>query len=231
MKMIFRARRGRPAVRASISCPVVAAVLCVLLGWSTVATANVLPTVATGTITCARLSGTIMFSPPVRLNLRQKDTITITVRAGACKTHNSNVKFVAGGTLTLKVTTMVDGIPFEMGLPLTGTETWETPSAIAPSEVVSSGYSERANGGAQGLVYTSSKPQVRVIVLPGGGGSFSATGSFAGKASYPNQEDLHGAVVAYTNSMTGHTGCRLTKTCKSVTVSGVSIVQGIETLP
>ena len=224
-------RRGRPAILASISCPVLAAVLCVLLGWSTLASAKVLPTVATGTITCTRLSGTITFNPPVRLNLRQKDTITISVVAADCKTHDSNLKFVAGGALTVKSTTMVDGIPFEGGLPLKGTETWKAPSAIAPSEVVLSGYSERANGGTQGLVFTSSKPQGRVIVLPAGGNSVSVAGSFAGKASYPNQENLHGSVVAYLNSMTGHTGCRLTKTCQSVTVSRVSIVQGVETLP
>jgi hypothetical protein len=206
-------------------------VLCVLLGWSTVAYAKVLPTVATGSITCTRLSGTMTFSPPVRLNLRQKDTITVTVVAGDCKTHDSNVNFVAGGTLTVKSTAMVDGIPFGGGFPLTGAETWKAPSAIAPSEVVLSGYSERANGGTQGLVFTSSKPQGRVMVMPAGGNSVSVAGSFAGKASYPNQENLHGSVVAYLNSLTGHTGCRLTKTCQSVTVSRASIVRGVETLP
>lgn len=185
------------------------------------------PTVATGSITCTQVAGTIGFSRPVRSKVVQKDTLTLSVNVGGCKTQHSNVSHVAGGKLILKVTTEVSGCPAGgIGADLTGTETWQSGS-IAPSKVVSQDYTDRAYTGGKGLVYTSSTPGQFVVVFPAPGNSFSVTGSFAGKARYQSQENLKGSLIAYTNLTTG---VIRTTACKTG-ISSVSIVHGTETLP
>ncbi|MGD0219944.1 MAG: hypothetical protein ABSC73_05725 [Acidimicrobiales bacterium] len=203
--------------------------LCVpgILAGPALAPAKHHPTVATGTITCTQVAGIIGLSPPVRSKVVQKDTLTISVDVGGCKTLHSNVAHVAGGKLTLTVSTVVHGCPVGgVGADLTGTETWQ-PSSIAPSKVVSQDYTSRAYTGGKGLVYTSKTSGILVIVFPAPGNSFSVTGSFAGKAHYHPQENLDGSLIAYTNIMTG---AFRTKECKTG-ISTVSIVHGVETLP
>jgi hypothetical protein len=186
-------------------------------------------TIATGSITCTQMGGTIVFSSPVRAKLVQKVTLTVSVDVAGCKTQHSNVAHVAGGKLTLKVTTMVHGCPGDgIGADLTGTETW-LGSPIAPSKVVSDDYSSRVFAGGEGLVFHNKNTAgILVFILPAAGDSFSVTGSFAGKASYPSAENLHGSLIAYTNWLTGPLHAQ---ECKTVGISSVNIVRGTETLP
>jgi hypothetical protein len=184
-------------------------------------------TVATGTITCTKVTGIIGFSSPVKAHVVQKDTLTISVNVGGCKTQHSNVAHVTGGKLTLTVTTVVHGCPAGgVGADLAGTETWQ-PSSIAPSHLVSQDYASRDYTGGKGLVYHGKTPGILVLVFPAPGNSFSVTGSFAGKASYHPQENLKGSLVAYTDVMTG---IKFLHTCNSG-ISAVSIGHGVETLP
>ena len=185
------------------------------------------PTVATGTITCTQVAGIIGFSSPVKAHVVQKDTLTLSVNVSGCKTQHSNVAHVAGGKLTLTVTTVVHGCPAGgVGADLAGTETWQ-PSSIAPSQLVSQDYTNRDYTGGKGLVYHSKTPGILVIVFPAPGNSFSVTGSFAGKVSYHPQENLQGSLVAYTDVITG---TKFLQTCKTG-ISVVSIGHGVETLP
>ncbi len=199
-----------------------------LLAGPVLAPAKHHPTVATGTITCTQVTGIIGFSSPVKAHVVQKDTLTVSVDVGGCKTQHSNVAHVAGGKLTLTVTTVVRGCPAGgVGADLTGTETWQ-PSSIAPSQLVSQDYTDRAYTGGKGLVDTSKTPGILVIVFPAPGNSFSVTGSFAGKVSYHPQENLQGSLVAYTSLMTG---VLHTKACQTTGISAISIGHGVETLP
>ncbi len=56
----------------------------------------------------------------------------------------------------------------------------------------------------------------------------SVTGSFGGKASTIEQENLHGSILVYTDRITG----QLDAECKSPAgLSVLNIVSGVETLP
>jgi hypothetical protein len=67
-----------------------------------------------------------------------------------------------------------------------------------------------------------------VIVAPAAGKTVSVRGSFAGKASYVPQENLHGSILVYTDRVTG----QLDAACKSPAgLSVLNIVSGVETLP
>ncbi|HXZ83818.1 MAG TPA: hypothetical protein VED84_08840 [Acidimicrobiales bacterium] len=231
MTMTFPARRGRRAARASILSSAAIAVLCVpgIVAGPALVPAKHDPTVATGSIICTQVAGIIGFSSPVHAKVVQMDTLTISVDVAGCKTEHSNVAHVAGGKLTLKVTTMVHGCPADgVGADLTGTETW-LPSSIAPSRVISEDYSSRVYAGGKTLVYSSKNTSgLLVIVFPAAGNSFSVTGSFAGKASYQPVENLHGSLEVYTNWLTGPMH---SQACKTAGISAVNIERGVETLP
>gem|GEM_PF-2751778 len=185
-------------------------------------------TVATGSITCSKLTGAISFTPPIHLGLSQMETSATTLHASACTTKSSNVAHVSGGNLTFRTHGVVKGCSgLGQGEVLSGIERWQ-PSSIAPSTVVADGFTRRANGGASGLVYSSKPGRQQVIVLPASGKDVSVTGSFGGKASYTAQENQHGSILAYTDRITG----QLDAECKSPGgLSVLNIVSGAETLP
>lgn len=185
-------------------------------------------TVATGSITCRKVTGTVTFTPPVHLHLSQTGTSVISLHASGCATKNSDVAHVSAGNLTFTTHGTVKGCS---GLgqvkALRGIEKWQ-PSSIAPSTVVTEGFARRANGGASRLVWSSTPGRQQVIVLPAAGKAVSVTGSFAGKASTIVQENLHGSILAYTDRVTG----QLDAECKSPAgLSVLNIVSGVETLP
>lgn len=182
-------------------------------------------TVATGSITCRKLTGSITFTPPVRTHVDQNDTRVVSVHVSACTTKNSNVAHVSGGSLTVTLHGPVQGCSAEERGLLTGTERWH-PSSIAPSTAAWEGYTDRG-AGAAGLVYSNGGLD-KVIVAPAPGNSVSVTGSFAGKASYAAQENLHGSIVAYTDQ----TDRQFRAECGSVAgIAEVNFVSGVETLP
>ena len=186
--------------------------------------------VATGSITCRHLTGTITFTPPMHMHAGQMETTVISFHASACTTKGSNVPSVSGGSVTF--TTHYFAVNGCGGLApggggLSGTERWQ-PSSIAPSTVVLHGYARRANGGAKGLVYANTPGLQQVVVAPAPGEAVSVTGSFAGKASYVVQENQQGSVLAYTDRVTG----QLAAECRSSAgLSVLNIVSGVEALP
>ncbi len=77
------------------------------------------------------------------------------------------------------------------------------------------------------MVY-SSGPLQYVMVFPALGNALWATGSFAGRLSYPVAENLRGSIIAYTNT----TAAQLREECNSAArLSGFDIVGGVETVP
>ena len=161
-------------------------------------------TVATGSITCRKLTGVVTFTPPVHVRLSQRETSAISLHASACTTNNSNVAHVSAGNLTFTTHGTVTGCSgLGQGRALSGIERWQ-PSSIAPSTVVAEGFARRANK------------------------AVSVTGSFGGKASTIEQENLHGSILVYTDRITG----QLDAECKSPAgLSVLNIVSGVETLP
>jgi len=185
-------------------------------------------TVATGSITCRKLTGVVTFTPPVHVRLSQRETSAISLHASACTTNNSNVAHVSAGNLTFTTHGTVTGCSgLGQGRALSGIERWQ-PSSIAPSTVVAEGFARRANGGASGLVWSSTPGRQQVLVLPAASKAVSVTGSFGGKASTIEQENLHGSILVYTDRITG----QLDAECKSPAgLSVLNIVSGVETLP
>lgn len=185
-------------------------------------------TVATGSITCRKLTGGITITPPVRNGVDQVVEIVLSFHASACTTRSSNVALVNRGNMTLRARGPVHGCSVAEGqLLLSGTERWQ-PGTIAPSTVIAEGITRRANGGASGLVFSSTPGRQQVIVAPAAGKTMSVRGSFAGKASYVSQENLDGSILAYTDLVTG----QLDAECKSPAgISVLNVVSGVETLP
>ena len=184
-------------------------------------------TVATGSITCRQLTGTITYTPPLHSKVKQMDTRVISLHASDCTTHKSTVADVSSGSVTFTAHYAANGCSGGDALALNGTETWQ-PSSVAPSILRMGGFARRANGGAKGLVYASTPGRQQVIVIPQEGKTVSVKGSFAGKASYAIQENLHGSIVAYSDLITGQPDAA----CKSrAGLSVTNIVSGVETLP
>lgn len=222
-------RNSRRAWRPVWSSTAVLLVLCTLPTLSP-APAGAAPsgvTVATGSITCRSLTGSVTFTPPVRQRVRQMDTSVFSLHASDCTTKGSNVARVSGGSLSITNRDVVVGCSGLLNSKLiTATERWQ-PSSVAPSNLFSEEWTQRGNGGAKGLLY-SNGPLEQVMVFPAPGNAFWATGSFAGRVSYSVAENLHGSIIAYTN----RTFTQLRDECNSVAgLSGFDIVSGVETVP
>jgi hypothetical protein len=78
---------------------------CVSLGLSAppAAGASTKLTVATGSITCRKLTGTISFTPPMHSHVNQMETRVISLHASDCTTKKSNVAAVSSGNVTFTV--------------------------------------------------------------------------------------------------------------------------------
>jgi hypothetical protein len=160
-------------------------------------------------------------------HLNQMETRVVSLHASDCVTKKSNVADVSSGNVTFTAHYEANGCSGGDGLALKGTEKWQ-PSSVAPSTLALSGFSRRANGGAKGLVYSSTPGRQQMIVVPAESKTASVRGSFAGKASYASQENLHGSIVASLDQVTGQPDAA----CKSLAgLSVVTIVSGVETLP
>lgn len=103
--------------------------------------------VATGSVTCQKLTGTISFSPPVRKGGNQPLTLTVVVHARDCSTSHSNVAHVSGGNITVVNHRATNGCG-KLGSGQTGgtaTEQW-LPSSIASTNVSYTGFYTGFNG-------------------------------------------------------------------------------------
>ncbi len=120
--------------------------------------------VATGSVTCTTLTGTVSFSPPLTDSGTSPGTTSITVTSSGCTAAGSDVATVTGGTGTASVSNAKDSCSSLLTpQPLTFDITW-SPATIHKSVVTFSGYSIGASG----------------FTLPASGGNVKVAGSFAG---------------------------------------------------
>lgn len=127
-------------------------------------------TVATGSVTCRKVSGSISASPPLRKGGTEPEKMVWSIRASDCTTSKSNIKHVKGGYLTTIArppTNACGGLVYSHRvLP---SFTWN-PKSVHSTSASFSGFSFVQNtAGLEGFT------------LPNTGGSASVTGSFAGK--------------------------------------------------
>jgi hypothetical protein len=125
--------------------------------------------VATGSVTCKKVTGSIVFRPAVRHVGTTAETQVVTFRASACTTKGSNVRRVTSGQLTVTVhrpsNSCVDLLSTELP---TGTGRW-TPSSTHPTTASFSG-----------LEFVDNKAGDVGFTVPNPGGTAHVTGSFAG---------------------------------------------------
>ena len=126
------------------------------------------PAVATGSVSCHGVSGSVRFSPPLTAKGTSPETTTIRVTARGCTASDSSVSTVASASAVATATSSSNacqGLLTSKGL--TFTIHW-APSTITPTVVHYSGYAVSASNGKG------------EFTLPNAGGTATVTGSFAG---------------------------------------------------
>lgn len=125
--------------------------------------------VATGGVTCTNMTGMLSFSPPLKTNGDEAESIAISLMATRCTTSGSNISSVTGAetyTTILSPSNACSGILTLR--PFTTKVIWN-PETIGPSVVHFSEYS-----------FSSDRSGSEVFTLPNPGGTARVTGSFAG---------------------------------------------------
>jgi hypothetical protein len=140
-------------------------------------------TVATGSITCRKLTGTVTLSPPDRKGGTKPEKTVFTIRTSECITTTSNVSHVKGGSLTVAVHALTNACGG-----LVGSEALHVPITWSPKSI------HPTAGSFSGFSFVKNKADYEGFTMPSTGGTASVKGSFAGKN--------HGArstITAYTN--------------------------------
>jgi hypothetical protein len=164
-------------------------------------------TVATGSIVCKKVTGTVTFSPPDQRGGTTPETQVFSIHASGCHTTKSDVSHVKGASLTAtlhRATNACAGL--EGSAAFSATFAW-SPNSIHDTVATFSGVTfMQNNAGDVGLT------------IPNTGGTASLKGSFAGKD--------HGAqstITAFTNMTLG----QFKAACDSTAgLSRYSIVSG-----
>lgn len=166
--------------------------------------------VASGSITCTKVTGSIRFRPAVHHIGTQRETQTVTFRASKCTTRGSNVKHVTSGSLTVVVHRSSNScISLLSSEHPRGTGTW------SPKSVHST------TASFTGFAFVSSKTGDVGFRVPNAGGSAKVTGSFAGK-----DHGKHSTATVYTNLTPG----QFRSACLSSNgLSAQAIVSGVVT--
>ena len=154
-----------------------------------------LPTLATGSITCTNISGSLTFSPPLTTKGGSAESTAISLSAAACTTTGSNVTNVTGGSGSATITSATNSCAGLLSSrQLTIDMTW-APSTTRKSVVTFSGY-----GGATGPSGGEG------FSLPDKGGTTKVTGSFAGS---------DGGASTTATAYSGESGTQLLTACGS----------------
>lgn len=125
--------------------------------------------VATGSVTCHEVTGTITLSPALRRGGTTPETMVWKLRASGCRTSKSNVKAVTGGTLAIvahQSTNACGNLVFSRRLQ--PTFSWAPRSVHATTATFSGWRFVRNSAGYEGFA------------MPNVGGTARVTGSFAG---------------------------------------------------
>lgn len=126
--------------------------------------------VATGGVTCTKVTGTVTFTPPVRHVGTTTETQTVTFRASGCRTTGSNVKHVTAGVLRVVVHR-----PSNSCIGLLSTVLPKSTGTWVPSSIHST------TAAFSGLTFVYSKTGDVGFTVPNSGGTARVSGSFAGR--------------------------------------------------
>ena len=141
--------------------------------------------VATGSVTCSKVSGSITYHPAEHHVSTEPVRIVFVFHASQCKTKNSNVKNVTGGSLSEVVVNPTNACASGISShPVHATGTWTARNMKIHS----------TTGTYSGFDFVFAANGDVGVVIPNTGGSARITGSFAGTN--------HGAtstVVGYIN--------------------------------
>jgi hypothetical protein len=159
-------RRPAPRALAALAVVMLLAAACGSGGGSSSATG---PVVATGSVTCTGLTGSVSFTPPLTSSATTAGQTAVNATATGCTTKGSNVSTIQSAALNGTISTATSACTGLLtSKPLTLYVTWDPPS-VARSMLRFSGYTVGSSSGGGGG-----------LVLPGSGNSAHVTGSFAG---------------------------------------------------
>ncbi|MFI5034990.1 MAG: hypothetical protein ACHQFZ_02155 [Acidimicrobiales bacterium] len=182
---VDRVRPARRSTAVIVTAVVALSVVSPLAGSSAASTARKAHlVVATGSVTCTKVTGSITYRPPIHHVGTVPETQVFTFHASRCSTKGSNVHRVSSGSLTASVHRPLNScIDLLVHAKLSsGTGTW-IPKSIHPTTAHFSGFA---------FVYNAAGDVG--FALPNPGGTATVRGSFAGRD--------HGArstVTVYTN--------------------------------
>jgi hypothetical protein len=142
-------------------------------------------TVATGSVRCANVTGTVDFSPALSVSGKAPETVTVSARLAQCSAMGSNDARVSGGLATLTIPVPTNACSGLLQFPsaignvaspsssrtISVDTTW-SPPGITPSVMTFSGF-----------VVTTDASGDAGFAFPGTGHSAKVQGSFAGKDS------------------------------------------------
>ena len=166
--------------------------------------------VATGSVTCKKVTGSVTFQPAVRHVGTTPETQIVTFRASACSTKGSNVKHVTSGYLTVTVHR-----PSNSCIGLLSTELPKSTGTWRPSSIHST------TASFSGLAFVYNKVGDEGFTVPNVGGTAKVTGSFAG-----TDHGKRSTATLYTNM----TPAQFRSACLSSTgLSRQAIVSGVAT--
>ncbi len=182
-----------------------------LSGANAFAVAKSKVTVATGGVTCRRLTGSITLSPPLQKGGVKPETMLWKIHVSDCTTTKSNVKHLVGVNMVSTVdrpNNACGGVVYSKSV---------SPSfAWIPKSVHSTSAS------FSGFSFLKNKAGREGFTLPNAGGTASVSGSFAG-----SDHGKRSVITLYTNL----TIAAFTAACESKTgLAGYRIVSGSATL-
>jgi len=166
--------------------------------------------VATGSVSCEAVTGSLAFSPALSATGTRPETTTIALKATGCTTSNSSASSLTGGATTVTVhspTSACSGVLTLRSLALT--IRWQ-PVAIRPSVVHFSEYS-----------IVSSPTGSGGFAFPNPGGSATVVGSFTGS----DRGATSTASVFFSPSV-----AQILAVCRSSGLASLQVVAGHVTL-
>ena len=168
-------------------------------------------TVATGSVTCRRVTGSITLSPPLRAGGVEPERMEWRIHVSSCATTKSSVKRVSGVNIVSIVNrpnNACGGLVYSKAI--SSTFAW-IPKSVHSTSASFSGFSFVKNpAGKEGFT------------MPNTGGTASVTGSFAGK-----DHGKRSVVTLYTNLSIAD----FTKACESKAgLASYHIVSGTASL-
>ena len=168
-------------------------------------------TVATGSVTCRRVTGSISLSPPLQRGGTKPEKMVWKIHVSGCTTAKSNVKHVNGVNMVSVVhrpNNACGGVVYSTSM--SPSFAW-IPKSVHSTSASFSGFSFLKNGADD-----------EGFTLPNTGGTASVKGSFAGK-----DHGRRSVVTVYTNL----TIAKFTAACESKAgLAGYEIVSGTATL-